>query len=460
MSSDEERKDVVDIIVEPGIDLKTMDANTDPLTIYCLPISGGGFVAQLGLLSELYEAKWIVAGRRFKGSKDYQPDLVLAASGGNVATYIAMAGDWASTGMMRNALKIEKSMFIRSWLPDHLHFIPTWVMGVVKGSVYREGYGAGYLFNSLFTPVTVQRTEVWTGTYDSNNKRAQFFCNLQKGKTLIRGDYFEDVSRLYGCMPLKWLAGDLDKIAVASMASASIPMLVCKQQLDGTGYADGGTMYASPATVMTAELYRLIMGDNPYHERLEQTLRDVLCGEDEKMHFTVHAKEGVAEIRREKRVTAKGDAVFDSPSFRTGRSSAMGQRAMRLIYFCSYEMDVPKGKAPAKGESARFSEALSQLIHSSVLQDRGACYDLLLRICGDESINIDYEHHPVLDKHKLADLLEELKKARHYVIFLYPHGSPSVNLQNFDATDTESGINKARSAYGAHVWYFPDPSSE
>ena len=122
------------IIVAPVIELKVgPEPTANPLSVYCLPISGGGFVAQLGLLSELYVAKWIAEGKRLKGSKAYQPNLVFASSGGNVAAYIAMAGDWSPEGMTRVAEKISTPMFIRSWFPDYMSFIPTWIIGGGQG---------------------------------------------------------------------------------------------------------------------------------------------------------------------------------------------------------------------------------------------------------------------------------------------------------------------------------------
>ena len=78
-------------------------------------------------------------------------------------------------------------------------------------------------------------------------------------------------------MPVKYLNGDLERTAIACMASASIPIVVSKQKLDGCKYADGGTMYASPTTVMASEIYRLVMGDNPYHERLERELKAAMA---------------------------------------------------------------------------------------------------------------------------------------------------------------------------------------
>lgn len=434
------------ITVTPAIDLKSLDNELPPLTIYCLPVSGGGFVGQLGLLSEVYEAKWIACDRRFNGSKDYKPNLIFAASGGNVASYIALAGDWSPAGIMRIALKIEVPLFIRSWLPEQMSFIPTWVVGAMKGAIYRQGYGAGHLFRSIYTSDTVQRTEIWTGTYDAVNKRAQFFCNLDRSKSLVNPDHFNDSAALYGCMPLKYLNGDLEKIAASCMASASIPMLVAKQHIDGLKYADGGIMYASPTTVMTSEIHRLIMGDNPYKKRMEQEFKASLAGQDDDhLHFRVeNGPEGTPSIAT---ITSEPEIT---------QVAALGQRSLRLIYFCSYEMDVPFGEL-AKG-SGGLAEPISQLLYSNVLQDRHSAVSVLYRICGDDSINIQTAHYAKLDKELLAAILKELNKQRHYVVVLYPHGTPSIALTSFKAKDIEAAITTTRQAYGGYIWYYSYPT--
>jgi hypothetical protein len=63
----------------------------NPFKIYILPVSGGGFPAQLALLAEMYDAMSIIKGKHIS-TKDYVPDLAMASSGGNVSIYTAMAG--------------------------------------------------------------------------------------------------------------------------------------------------------------------------------------------------------------------------------------------------------------------------------------------------------------------------------------------------------------------------------
>jgi predicted acylesterase/phospholipase RssA len=391
-------------------DRKINESSDAPLTVYCMPVSGGRFVAQLALLCELYEAKWISCDRKFDGSKDYQPDLVFAASGGNVASYVALAGDWSPDGINRTALKIESTMFIRPWWPEYMSFMPTWLLAPFKGAIFREGKGNVELFKGLFTPITIQRVEIWTGTYDQTNQRAQFFCNRRLGSTLVDPAYFDDNASLYGCMPLKFLNGDLAKISTASLASASIPVVVSKQHMDGNDYVDGGSMYASPTIVMIPELFRIIKG----------------CG------------------YRSSNTPPKKDMK--------------SQRSLRLTYFCPYEMDVSKLSPDTTSEAGRLVQTLNQFLHASTLQDRASTVDLLYRICGERHTNIVAEHYPKLNVTGLSELMKMLNQQRHYVMFLYPHGSQTINLTSFKPQDIVDKIAEIRKAYGVYVWYFPNGS--
>lgn len=269
----------------------------------------------------------------------------------------------------------------------------------------------------------------------------------------IHRNYAEHSMGRNGCMPPKYLCGDLEKIATATIASASIPFLTSKQDLDGCEYFDGGTMYASPTTVMCAEVYRLIMGMNPQRQRLQRTIQISQASRSQKAEEvkTVQAiqyavdKDNIAEVKYNPLVN---------------RISSMGQRSLRLIYFCSYEMDVPKGQDPTPGTGGALPKlaTVSQFLHANVLQDRSAAINLLYRICGDESCNIVYNHHAKLDKQGLAQVFKTLEAQRHYVLFLYPLGSPSVSMIKFTPQDIERAMDLTRSAYGAYSWHFPYPT--
>lgn len=358
---------------------------TTALTLFCLPVSGNRFVAQCGLLGELHEAYTLA----FNSS--LTPDLVFASSGGNIAAYTAMAGDWTSCGIRRVAAKLDPKAFIQSWFPKPFNFIPSCMVGLKKGSVYRHGYGTAHLLNTIFTPETIQRVEIWTGAYDIKHRRAQFFCNRSQHNALIRPDYFNDASMMYGCMPLKYLDGDVDLIAAAASASASIPYLVNPESINGLTYSDGGIMYASGLSVMHDEVYRLT------------------C---------------------------------------TGRK-------LRLIYFASYDMDTTRPDLDTTNRTFVTLEAVSQIIHANILQDRGSAIELLNRLAGN-SANVKYTHHKFLNTQLLADLLVELEDVTHYVLILYPSHAPSIKITSFKPHEVLEQIDIATRGYGCWLWTYTE----
>ena len=128
----------------------------DKLNIYCLPVSGGGFCTQLGLLSEIYAAKKLAKNGIFNGSQDYQPNMCLCSSGGNVSAYIGMAADWSDTGIERISRKIRSEIFVKSWVPSELNFLPSWLFSF-NGAIFRQGYGGYGIFNAMFTEKTIKR---------------------------------------------------------------------------------------------------------------------------------------------------------------------------------------------------------------------------------------------------------------------------------------------------------------
>jgi len=231
-----------------------MDSTLD---VYCLPISGGGFVAQLGLLCEIYEAKKIANGNIVFGSKTYCPDLVFAASGGNVASYIALAGNWSTDGIIRCSQQIDPHSFTRKWVPNELSIIPNIVVGIFKSSLYNKGYGAGYLFKKLFTEKSISQTEIWTGTYNSDKKAAQFFCNKSQEESLVNESFFNEEQSMYDSLSLKFMNSNIELIAEVSIASASIPLIVPGQKIGNSMYADGGCSYSSPLSVFVMKFIEL-----------------------------------------------------------------------------------------------------------------------------------------------------------------------------------------------------------
>jgi hypothetical protein len=205
------------------------------MRLFALPVSGGSFPIQLGLMSEICSLGVI-------------PDLVLGSSGGNVSAYIGLAADWNPYGMERVASMLHCNIFAKPWLPWPLNGLPSMIMGYFKGSVYQAGEESCELFKKIFTSENIRATEIWTGTLNRTNNKPQFFCNRHESSARFKKDSFD--TKLLNCMPLTYLDGDIEKIANVCLASASIPILVPDKIIDGCCHTDGGTAFASPLTAL------------------------------------------------------------------------------------------------------------------------------------------------------------------------------------------------------------------
>jgi hypothetical protein len=385
----------------------------DDLTIYCLPISGGRFISQLGLLCELYDAKKINLGGNLNGSKYYQPNLVFASSGGNIATYIGLASDWNPISIERVLKDLKSEMFIKSWLPKELNFIPSWLIGTFKGNLYKQGDGSYEFFNYLFNEETISRVEIWTGTYDKNNNKAQFFCNLEEKNSLIKENSFKYNEFIFNSLPLKYADCNIKKISDITIASASIPVYVSKKNIDTGSYSDGGIMYASPINAMSLEICKLVTG-----EEYKNIVEDI-------------------EIPK----------TFFEEKIRTYN------KKLRLIYFSSYDMENYKiNNKNSEDDFENFKGTLKQIIHSSCLEDRNSAINILYKICDFK--NIKYCHKNELNTILLAETLKKLDCFLHYVIVLYPIKKHAISISGFNAEEIVEKLKLSRENYGAHIWYF------
>ena len=121
------------------------------MRLFILPVSGGAFPVQLGFIRELNKL-------------GITPDISLGSSGGNVAAYIAAATGWNPENYVNIVKPIHNGMFLASWWPYYLSFLPSYIPGYFKGSIYANGTGADVYFKKMFQPETVIQTEIWSGT--------------------------------------------------------------------------------------------------------------------------------------------------------------------------------------------------------------------------------------------------------------------------------------------------------
>lgn len=215
------------------LDLDELNKSLEqPLCVFVLPISGGGFVTQLAILQHLCESK-------------YLPNLILSASGGNVAAYVGAAADWKWAGIERISRELSQNLFVSSW--SRVATLSK-IFGYFKGNFYNRGSGVYDFLNNYFNSTTIQKYEIWTGTYNSTRSKARLFCN-RSAQTSILDPNCIDNDLTQSLEPI-FNDGNITNIADAGVASASIPSLVPPQIILNEEYVDAAIAAASPLTFM------------------------------------------------------------------------------------------------------------------------------------------------------------------------------------------------------------------
>jgi len=390
-----------------------MDSND--LYIYVLPVSGGAIVSHLALLQEIYLARLKALDGKKKGYFSYAPHIVMGSSGGNISSFIGQGSDWTSEGIERNVEKLNSDLFLKKWVPTQFSLIPDIPFFITTGSLYNKGIGATDLFRKLFTTSTIQRSEIWLGTYDIKNKRAQFFCNKNQSETYITEPFFNEEQSLYFALPLKFIDGDLDKLADICIASATIPGIVPSKEIDGVIYADGGVMYPSPLSVLNKEILRIVTGK----ERVPIS------------------KSYQMEISDEKNVEI---TYNEKPENKI--------KNLRLFYFFPYQ---PNGlEFEDKKNDIGIRSYLDSILNVSMIQDRNTGIEILNSLCPE---GLETEEFIKTDSDKLGQILKELSIRKHFVMCLFPHRNPCVNITKINGQTIRYEMSKIRLNYGVQVWY-------
>jgi predicted acylesterase/phospholipase RssA len=217
------------------------------MNIYAIPISGGDFPHQLGYLSLL-------------SSSSSNPDLVLGTSGGNIVSYIGLAASWNKFSILRVANKLSSSSLIKSWWG--LGYLPSYVIGFFKGSLYDINPEFITIFQNFFTSQTIKSTEVWTGTYNKTKGQTHLFCNLSEEESKLAK--YHTKNELLNCEDPTYCNGDTTLLAQATIASASIPTVFPPQMINGQAHVDGGDSFSSPLTPLQDPLKQIIK-NKPVH---------------------------------------------------------------------------------------------------------------------------------------------------------------------------------------------------
>lgn len=235
------------------------------LDILIAPISGGSFGNQL-------HAGCILSGH------NYDPDVVMGASGGAVAVTILAASDFKQRKILYNSSFCSSAMFIEKWV----EFIPPWVIGFFQGSLYKHSGRHSNLFEQIMPSKILKEKEIWILTYNINKTKSSLFCSSSCDTTLMspetNKDYLIELAQdllafekgdecfAYYCNGHKsveineyivtYLEGDVKMFGDAVLASASIPTVTPPVQFGSTYHADGGVYYASPLIPMQEDIMK------------------------------------------------------------------------------------------------------------------------------------------------------------------------------------------------------------
>lgn len=204
------------------------------MKVLVVPVSGQYFVNQLGVLVNLSKLNW-------------RPDLILATSGGNVASYIIEAAEWDENKIEMVFENMKCDMYVSSWFPN---FYISLFIGLYKGTIYDSGVGCDDFFYKYFG-CGIER-EIWTGVFNKTDNKAQLFCNKSEKKSIIAIDD-EDLELNRMDEPV-YMNEDYKFMSKVCMASATIPGLVPDQIINNKHYIDGGIAAPSPLSEVLEQL--------------------------------------------------------------------------------------------------------------------------------------------------------------------------------------------------------------
>lgn len=381
--------------------------------VLVLPVSGGGFVSQLGILQHLCESHFI-------------PDLTLSSSGGNVAAYVAAAANWKWPAIERIARELSQDLFSRPW--NSVSSLAL-VIGYFKGNVYNKGNGVHDFLLRHFTESSITKYEIWTGTYNKNRQKARLFCNrsnkiknmpteddetvsnkksfphsvsidenkvkntstksISKIETSIMDISCIDYDLTQSIDPI-FAAGKIELIADAGVASASIPAIVPAQKIMDEDYSDGGIAGASPLSIMQEPILKYARDNNvPLH----------------------------------------------------------------IVYINSVDLSNPRVK-PIHNILDTWKQATNDMIRSQTVIDRLSGYELLRchpGIMNKEEFICNYEN---IERVKLIQA-----RVNYSMLEIYPTDRFDVELANFNGNDVISAIHMAYKNCRCRLWWISPSDS-
>jgi predicted acylesterase/phospholipase RssA len=373
------------------------------LEIYALPVSGGGFPAQLQQIIYYTNEKQIATNTTEENGNylEYTPDICLGTSGGNVSAYIGLSGNWTEGGIKRVVKTMNSEMFSQTWWPGPMGFLPTWILGIFEGAIFKPGYGPSRLLKAFSDDRSIQEVEIWSGTFNKTQKRSSFFCNKKLEDSYISSTTYSPF--LFKTTPLIYTNGDIDLISKVTVASASVPILFKPVEIGGEEYIDGGVTFSSPLTVMQEEIYNIMKGITtpPTY------------------------------------VSVSSPFPLPDPSTNPDLGGRRDKDLLHIIYMSPYNMDNTTEKVSSALGSDTF---LSYMTDASSLKDRYTGINLLERL-----MDADLEEVDMIDSRygaKLSDLLAA-HRGTHYFCEIYVRKNDWIDMTKFTSQDILNKMDEA-----------------
>ena len=85
-----------------------------------------------------------------------------------------------------------------------------------------------------------------------------------------------------------------------------------------------------------------------------------------------------------------------------------------------------------------------------MMQDRNTAIELLNILSPD---GLETETYITLNTDRLAEIMRFLSTKKHYLIEMFPHRNPSINIIHIDGPSMIAAMNLVKRGFGAQVWY-------
>jgi predicted acylesterase/phospholipase RssA len=389
------------------------------LEVWSSSISGGAFPYQLQAMITCLQAKEKASKElELIQTAEWTPDINMGTSGGNVATYIAMSGNYTVGGINRVIQMMNSRMFSRSWAPKGLDFMPTWIFAVIEGSIYKPGYGPEKLLEAFSDSKSIQLTETWTGTYNKTQERTVLFCNKKLNDSYISGVTYDPFT--FKTLPLRYMDGNFELISRVVTASASVPLLFEPVIIEEEEYVDGGVSYASPITPLQEEIFKIMKG-----------ITSPMSYEVDTNPFPF------------------SETINGLPNLAAMRNKSL----LHINYFSPYDMNASKIKS-----SFAEGSALTAVSDYSAVKDRYTCINLLERMISDFSTTTI----KIVDSRNVDDPLDTLKnlykvhRETHYFVEYYMRDNTWIDLNTFTPADIFNAMEDAKKQL-EYLFYYVAP---